>query len=124
MLYSKTLVEMNKGKMKKILINTPQQAPMQVDENGDTLRQVFGPVPEKKDWHVTLTYNIRHNDTYLITNETKENAIWIAENQNTSPLHECICIKEEESDIEDEETTTKEVVFNSEKKKWLDKESK
>ena len=34
--------------MKRILINTPQQAPMQVDENGDTLRQMFG-VVEKKD---------------------------------------------------------------------------
>ena len=34
--------------MKRILINTPQQAPMQVDENGDTLRQMFGAV-EKKD---------------------------------------------------------------------------
>ena len=33
---------------KKILINTSQQAPMQVDENGDTLRQVFGPTPKKK----------------------------------------------------------------------------
>jgi len=35
--------------MKKILINTPQQAPMQVDENGDTWRQMFGSVPEKKE---------------------------------------------------------------------------
>ena len=26
----------------KIIINTPKQAPMQVDENGDTLRQMFG----------------------------------------------------------------------------------
>ena len=34
--------------MKRILINTPQQAPMQVDENGDTLRKMFGAV-EKKD---------------------------------------------------------------------------
>jgi len=38
--------------MKKILINTPQQAPMQVDENGDTMRQMFGtvkPVEEKNN---------------------------------------------------------------------------
>ena len=75
-----------------------------------------------KDWHVTLSYDVKHEDTYLIQNETKEDAIYIAENQNTSPKYDCICIKKEESDIEDEETTIKEVVFNSEKKKWLNKE--
>ena len=76
----------------------------------------------KKDWHVTLSYDVKHEDTYLIQNETKEDAIYIAENQNNSPNHDCILIKEDESDIEDEETTIKEVVFNSEKKKWLNKE--
>ena len=76
----------------------------------------------KKDWHVTLSYDVKHEDTYLITNETKEDAIYIAENQNTSPKYDCICIKKKESDIEDEETTIKEVVFDTEKKKWLDKE--
>ena len=109
---------------KKILINTSQQAPMQVDKNGDTLRQVFGPTPEKKDWHVTLSYNIQHQDTYLISNETREDAIYIAENKNCSPKYDCILIKEDESDIEDEETSIKEVVFNAEKKKWLDKNGK
>ena len=78
----------------------------------------------KKDWEVTLSYNIRHDDTYLICNETKEDAIYIAENQNSSPKYDCICIKENESDIEDEETTIKEVVFDSETKKWKDKEKK
>ena len=76
----------------------------------------------KKDWKVTLSYDVKHKDTYLITNETKEDAIYIAENQNNSPKYDCILIKEDESDIEDEETTIKEVVFNSEKKKWLNKE--
>ena len=79
---------------------------------------------EKKDWKVTLSYNIRHDDTYLISNETKEDAIYIAENQNTSPKYDCLLIKEDESDIEDEETSIKEVVFNAEKKKWLDKNGK
>ena len=79
---------------------------------------------EKKDWKVTLSYNIRHDDTYLISNETKEDAIYIAENQNTSPKYDCRCIDEDESDIEDEETSIKEVVFNAEKKKWLDKNGK
>ena len=79
---------------------------------------------EKKDWKVTLSYNIRHDDTYLISNETKEDAVWIAENQNASPKYDCISIKKDESDIEDEETSIKEVVFNAEKKKWLDKNGK
>ena len=37
-----------KDKPKKIWINTPQQSPMQVDENGDTWRQMFGQ-SEKKE---------------------------------------------------------------------------
>ena len=79
---------------------------------------------EKKDWYVTLSYVKKHEDTYLICDETKENAIYIAENQNTNPKYDCICIKENESDIEDEETTIKEVVFNSEKKEWIAKGEK
>ena len=60
----------------------------------------------KKDWHVTLSYDVKHEDTYLITNETKEDAIYIAENQNNSPKYDCILIKEDESDIEDEDAET------------------
>ena len=77
---------------------------------------------ELKDWKVTLSYNIRHDDTYLIQNETKEDAIYIAENQNTSPRYDCTCIKEDESDVEDMDTTIREVVFNMEKKDWINKE--
>ena len=77
-----------------------------------------------KDWKVTLSYNIRHDDTYLIQNETKEGAIYIAENQNTSSKHDCICTQEDKSDVEDEETTIKEVIFDVEKKDWIDKEKK
>ena len=76
----------------------------------------------KKDWYVTLDYNVQYNDTYLIRNETKKDAIWIAENQNASSQYDCICIKEDEDDIEDVDTTIKEVVWNSEKKDWLDKD--
>ena len=82
----------------------------------------------KKDWKVTLSYNVKHEDTYLIQNETKEDAIYIAENQNTSPRYDCTCIKEDESDVENEETTIREVVWsnipNSERKDWIDKEEK
>ena len=53
---------------------------------------------EKKDWKVTLSYDVRHKDTYLITNQTEKDAIYIAENQNQSS--ECICIKEDEEDID------------------------
>ena len=76
----------------------------------------------KKDWKVTLSYDVKHEDTYLIQNETKKDAIYIAENQNMSSKYNCKCIKKEESDIEDEETTIKEVVWNSERKDWIDKE--
>ena len=82
------------------------------------------PLKEKKDWKVTLNYNRRHDDTYLISNETKKDAIDIAENQNNSPKYDCILIDEDESDIEDTDTTIKEVVFDTEKKDWIDKENK
>ena len=64
---------------------------------------------EKKDWEVTLSCMKKHDDTYLIRNVTKEDAIYIAENQNASPKYDCTLIKENESDSEDEETTIKEV---------------
>ena len=81
-----------------------------------------------KDWKVTLSYDIKHKDTYLIQNETKEDAIYIAENQNNSPRYDCTCIKKDESDVEDMDTTIREVVWsnipNSERKDWIDKEEK
>jgi len=79
---------------------------------------------EKKDWKVTLSYDIHHKDTYLISNETREDAIDIAENQNNSPKYDCLLINEDESDIEDTDTTIKEAVFDTEKKEWIDKEKK
>ena len=123
--------------VKGIGINSPEMRGLQTENKN--LKNLLGdandkitvlqlqsesPLKEKKDWKVTLSYNIRHDDTYLIQNETKEGAIYIAENQNTSPKHDCICIKENKSDIEDEETTIKEVVFDTEKKDWIDKEKK
>ena len=82
----------------------------------------------KKDWKVTLSYDVKHEDTYLIQNETKEDAIYIAENQNNSSKYNCKCIKEDKSDVENEETTIREVVWssfaNSERKDWIDKEEK
>ena len=83
---------------------------------------------QSKDWKVTLSYDVKHEDTYLIQNETKEDAIYIAENQNNSSKYNCKCIKEDKSDVENEETTIREVVWssfaNSERKDWIDKEEK
>ena len=64
---------------------------------------------KKKNWEVTLSYDIKHKDTYSIKNETKEEAIYIAENQNSSPRYDCTLIKEDKEYMEDEETAIKEV---------------
>ena len=64
---------------------------------------------ETKDWEVTLSYTKKCDDTYLIKNVSKEEAIYIAENQNANSKYDCTLIKEDESDIEDEETTIKEI---------------
>ena len=64
---------------------------------------------ETKDWEVTLSYTKKCDDTYLIKNVSKEEAIYIAENQNANSKYDCTLIKEDESDGEDEETTIKEV---------------
>ena len=63
----------------------------------------------KKNWEVTLSYTLEHKDTYLIKNVSKEDAKYIAENQNASPRYDCTLIKEDKSYEEDEETTIKEV---------------
>ena len=65
---------------------------------------------EKKDWHVTLSYMKKHDDTYLISNVTKDQAKWIAENQNANPKYDCICINDEDT------TTIKEVKFGKDEK--------
>ena len=53
--------------------------------------------------------NLAHAFPMRFSSKTKEEAIYIAENQNISPRYDCTLIKEEKSDIEDEETTIKEV---------------
>ena len=71
---------------------------------------------EKKDWEVTLRCMKKHEDTYLIRNVTKEDAIYIAENQNQSPRYDCTLIKESESDGEDEETSIRPLDYQKEVK--------
>ena len=63
----------------------------------------------KKNWKVTLSYIINYSDTYLIKNVSKEDAKWIAENQNRNPQYDCTLILKDESDIEEEVLTIKEV---------------
>ena len=58
----------------------------------------------------------KHEDTYLIRNVTKEDAIYIAENQNQSPRYDCTLIKESESDGEDEETSIRPLDYQKEVK--------
>ena len=65
---------------------------------------------EKKNWEVTLSYKMKHQDTFLIKNVSKEKAKWIAENQNDSPLHDCTLIKAYKTvEIEDEVLMIEEV---------------
>ena len=71
---------------------------------------------EKKDWSVTLSCMKKHEDTYLIRNVTKEDAIYIAENQNRSSRFDCSLVKEDVSDIEDEETSIRPLDYQKEVK--------
>ena len=71
---------------------------------------------EKKDWSVTLSCMKKHEDTYLIRNVTKEDAIYIAENQNRSSRFDCSLVKEEVSGGEDEETSIRPLDYQKEVK--------
>jgi len=66
---------------------------------------------EKKNWEVTLSYTVTKHDTYLIKNVSKKEAKYIAENQNASPRYDCTLIKEDKSDIADEEITIRPLDF-------------
>ena len=63
----------------------------------------------KKNYMVTSTYTITKTDTYLVNSETKEDAIYIVENQNNTTS--CQLYNETESDPEDESNIVKEVTF-------------
>jgi hypothetical protein len=63
----------------------------------------------KNNYMVTRTYIITKTDTYLVNTETKEDAIYIVENQNNTSS--CQLYNETESDPEDGSNTVKEVSF-------------
>ena len=65
----------------------------------------------KSNYMVTLTCTYTKTETWLVENETKEDAKNIAESQNQSPLHKCTLWNEEESDGDYDDTIVKEVSF-------------
>lgn len=67
----------------------------------------------KNNYMVTSTYIITKTDTYLVNTETKEDAIYIVENQNNTSS--CQLYNETESDPEDESNTVKQVTFEKTK---------
>ena len=77
-----------------------------------------------KYFMATIHYSEPHTDKYLIKNvKDEKEALYIAENQNADPKYSQLW-DESPSESEDETITVKEVVWDSEKKDWLDKEKK
>jgi len=66
---------------------------------------------KKSDFMVTLTSTYTKTETWLVENETKEDAKNIAESQNQSPKHKCTLWEEKESDGDYDDTIIKEVSF-------------
>ena len=64
----------------------------------------------KGNYMVTLTSTYTKTETWLVENETKEDAKNIAESQNQSPNHKCTLWNEEESDGDYDDTIVKEVL--------------
>ena len=71
----------------------------------------------KGDWMVTITSTVTKKETYLIENETKEDAEYIATDQNCSPRFKCTFWNSTESDPEEEEVVSKEVSFELDENK-------
>ena len=65
----------------------------------------------KSNYMVTLTSTYTKTETWLVENETKEDAKNIAESQNQSPLYKCTLWNEKESDGDYDDTIIKEVSF-------------
>ena len=65
----------------------------------------------KSNYMVTLTCTYTKTETWLVENETKEDAVDIATSKNQSPLYKCTLWSEEESDGDYDDTIVKEVSF-------------
>ena len=66
---------------------------------------------KKSDYVVTLTRQVTQTEKWLIQNENREDAIWIAENMNQSKLYNCTLIEEDEDAEDFILDSAKEVVF-------------
>ena len=69
----------------------------------------------------TMYYDKPHTDTYLITNvKDEKEATDIAENHNADPKYSQMW-KEDSGDVENERVTVKEVVWDKEKRDFVNK---
>ena len=66
---------------------------------------------EKSNYMVKVTSTYTKTETWLVEDETKEDALYIVENQNQNPQYKCTLWKETESDGEVDNTIIKEVSF-------------
>ena len=66
---------------------------------------------QKSNYMVKVTSTYTKTETWLVENETKEDALYIVENQNQNPQYKCTLWKETESDGEVDNTIIKEVSF-------------
>ena len=71
---------------------------------------------KKSDYVVTLTRQVTQTEKWLIQNENREDAIWIAENMNQSKLYDCTLIEEDEDAEDFILDSAKQVVFTKDDK--------
>ena len=65
----------------------------------------------KSNYMVSITSTYTKTETYLVEDETKEDALYIVENQNQNPKYKCTLWNTDTSDGDFEEPTAKEVEF-------------
>ena len=66
---------------------------------------------QKSNYMVKITSTYTKTETYLVEDETKEDALYIVENQNQNPKYKFALWKETESDGEFSEPVAIEVSF-------------
>ena len=66
---------------------------------------------QKSNYMVKITSTYTKTETYLVEDETKEDALYIVENQNQNPQYKCTLWNETVSDGEFDEPIAKEVLF-------------
>ena len=66
---------------------------------------------KKSNYMVKVTSTYTKTETWLVQDETEEDALYIVENQNQNPLYKCTLWNETESEGEEVEKFIKEVSF-------------